>query len=154
MLSNASLRRQYDAVCRGELPENVVGTQSVEDHAHELFERACFMESRQEFAEALKFFSAAIRVGPNARYLLRAARCALAAGALDQAIENAKKSSEIDPANPSTFRVMADVYRAMGELGEAEKALLSALAIKTENDILMRELERDLEKVRELSTRI
>lgn len=147
VLGNKRERRRYEAELSGQQAA-ADGTQSREDYADELFQRACNSEAHGEIDAALKLFAAAIRVAPTARYLTRAARAATAAGALEPAEHYAREAHRLKPGDPSIARVVADVYRRTGQLETAESVLLEALAIKNENDRLVVELQRDLAEVR------
>ncbi len=146
VLSNQKSRRRYKASLTGE--HRVRGSQTMDEYADDLFDRACNTETGGDLDQALRLFAAAIRIDARSRYLARAARCATAAGALDIAEEYASKAAELEPWSPSVARILADVYRAAGKLERAEATLLHALGLKSENDVLHRELAADLSEVR------
>ena len=146
ILSDSRQRKQYEARLFGK--KAGPGTQTREEHAAELFERACDTEIRGDLDQALQLFAAAIRSHPKAAYISRAGRCALRAKKLDVAEEYAKKAAGLRPKDPSYARLLADVYRAAGRLDDAEATLLHAIELNQENDVLMAELSEDLEKVR------
>lgn len=123
------------------------------DHAADLFERACQAEVSGDLAGALRLFASALRLDAPARYLRRAARCALAAKDTPLALEYAKKAANLDPNDPSTARVLAQAFRAVGKLDDAEEVLVLALMIKSENDQLRHEMQSDLAEIRRLSSR-
>lgn len=151
VLSHAKKRAAYAAVLRGETPATQRGEeQSKQEYALELFERACGAETSGDLASAVQVFSAVVRMDPQPRYLRRAATCAVAAGELRSAEEYAKQATDLQRQDPSYARVLADVYRASGNWREAEKTLLRALELKTENDILTSELQADLAEVRRI----
>ncbi|HTJ40790.1 MAG TPA: DnaJ domain-containing protein [Kofleriaceae bacterium] len=127
--------------------------QTPAEYATELFERACAQEVAGAPAEALKIFDAAIRVDGQARYLKRAAGCALAANEPRVAEDYAKKAAALEPQDPSTQRLLARAFRAAGKLPLAEEVLLMAMQIRTENDVLAKELRTDLAEVRRLLAR-
>jgi len=149
VLSDERRRREYVAVRNGESRSAVaVPSQSREEHATELFDQACTLELRGDYDDALRLFSAVVRMQPQPRFLQRAARCSLAAGQLDSAEEYAKKAAELRPNDPSCGRLLASVYSAAGNLAEAERTLLHSLSLITENDVLVGELQSDLATVR------
>lgn len=127
--------------------------QSPTDYAAELFERACQAEVSGDLAGALRLFAQAIRIDSPAKYLRRGARCALAAKELAVALEYAKKAANLESNDPSTHRLLAQVFKASGKLADAEEVLVLALMIKTENDQLAHELQADLAEVRRLVSR-
>jgi len=149
-LSNQKKRDAYVAALHGETPASrrEKGEQSREEYAQELFSRACSSETSGDLANAVQFFAAVVRMDPKPKYLRRAARCAVSAGELSTAEEYAKKAADLQRQDPSYLRVLADVYRASGNWGEAEKILVGALELKTENDVLTGELQADLADVR------
>ncbi|HLU65072.1 MAG TPA: J domain-containing protein [Kofleriaceae bacterium] len=124
------------------------GGQNRAEHAAELFQRACDAEVSGDREGALRLFAAAVRVSPSARYLRRAARCALASGRLSEAEEYAKKAASLRSDDASYARVLADVYRAARKLAEAEEILIRALELPSASDILVREIQSDLAAVR------
>ncbi|HSK00961.1 MAG TPA: hypothetical protein VK932_06960 [Kofleriaceae bacterium] len=124
--------------------------QTPQEYAAELFERACQLEVGGDALEAMKLFAAAVRVDPQARYLRRAASCALAADQPRTAVEYAKKAHTLAPNDASAARLLAHAFRAAGKLEDAEEVLVIAMAIKSENDVLTAELENDLAEVRRL----
>jgi len=145
ILGNPRSRKQYEARQSGARVEP--STQSRDEHARELFERACDLEVSGESEQALKLFAAAIRGKEEPRFLRRAAMCAKSVNQLSTAEEYAKKAADLRPRDPSYLRVVADVYRAGGRLSDARAILLQALDLKTENDALVGELAADLEAV-------
>jgi len=124
--------------------------QTPQEYAADLFARACTIEVQGDPAGALRLFDAAIRVDGQARYLRRAASCALAARQLRVAEEYAKKAASLDSTDPSTARLLAQVFRVAGKLALAEEVLVMAMALKNENDVLGAELRSDLSEVRRL----
>jgi hypothetical protein len=124
--------------------------QTPQEYAAELFERACQLEVGGEPLEAMKLFAAAVRMDTQARYLRRAASCALAASQPRTAVEYAKKAHTLAPNDPSSARLLASAFRAAGKLVDAEEVLVIAMAIKSENDVLTAELRNDLAEVRRL----
>ncbi len=124
--------------------------QTPQEYAAELFERACQLEIGGEPLEAMKLFAAAVRMDPQARYLRRAASCALAADQPRTAVEYAKKAHTLAPNDPSAARLLATSFRAAGKLADAEEVLVIAMALKSENDVLTAELRNDLAEVRRL----
>lgn len=124
--------------------------QTPQEYAADLFARACAAEVQGDPAGALKLFEAAIRVDGQARYLRRAATCALTARDTRLALEYAKKAANLDPGDPSTARLLAQAFRAAGKLADAEEVLVMAMALKNENDVLGAELRTDLSEVRRM----
>ncbi|HEX2689362.1 MAG TPA: J domain-containing protein [Kofleriaceae bacterium] len=124
--------------------------QTPQEYAAELFERACQLEVSGDHLDAMKLFTAAVRVDPQPRYLRRAARCALASDQPRSAVEYAKKAHLLAPNDPSSARLLAAAFRAVGKLADAEEVLVMAMAIKSENDTLTSELRHDLAEVRRL----
>lgn len=124
--------------------------QTPQEYAAELFDRACQLEVGGDALEAMKLFAAAVRVDAQARYLRRAASCALAAGQPRTAVEYAKKAHSLAPTDPSAARLLASTFRAAGKLVDAEEVLVMAMALKSENDVLTSELRNDLAEVRRL----
>lgn len=120
------------------------------EYAAELFDRACELEVGGDPLEAMKLFTAAVRVDPQPRYMRRAASCALAAGQPKTALEYAKKAQSSQPDDPSAARLLAAAFRAAGRLADAEEVLVLAMAMKSENDVLGNELRHDLADVRRL----
>jgi hypothetical protein len=124
--------------------------QTPQEYAAELFDRACTLEVNGDLLGAMQLFAAAVRVEPHARYLRRAASCALAAAQPRTAVEYAKKAQAQMPDDPSSARLLAQAFRAAGKLGDAEEVLVMAMAMKSENDVLTGELRNDLAEVRRL----
>jgi tetratricopeptide (TPR) repeat protein len=124
--------------------------QTPQEYAGELFERACQLEIGGDHLGAMKLFAAAVRVDSQARYLRRAASCALAAGQPRSAVEYAKKAYALAPNDPSASRLLAAAFRSAGKLADAEEVLVMAMAMKSENDIVTSELRHDLAEVRRL----
>jgi hypothetical protein len=118
------------------------------EYAAELFARACDAEIGGEPDKALKLFAAAIKLDGLARYLRRAASCALTAGDLHTALDHAQKAAKLEPADPSVARMLARVLRELGRAEEAEEVLVMALAMKNDNDVLVTELTADLRSLR------
>jgi len=127
--------------------------QTPAEHAAELFDRGCALEVGGDAVGALRLFDAVIRVDAQARYLRRAAACAISAGAAQVAEEYAKKAASLDPDDPSMQRLLAHAFRAAGRLADAEEVLLMAMQLKNENDVLARELRADLAEVRRMLAR-
>jgi tetratricopeptide (TPR) repeat protein len=125
-------------------------TQTPQDYASELFDRACALEVGGDALGAMKLFSAAIRIDPQTRYLRRSASCALAANQPRTALEHAKKAQARSPSDPSLARLLATSFKACGKLADAEEVLVMAMALKSENDALAAELRNDLAEVRRL----
>jgi len=124
--------------------------QSPEEYAAELFDRGCQLEVAGDALEAMKLFSAAIRLDGQTKYLRRSATCALAAGQPRTALEHAKKAQSRSPSDPSLARLLATAFKACGKLTDAEEVLVMAMALKSENDALGTELRNDLAEVRRL----
>jgi tetratricopeptide (TPR) repeat protein len=147
----------YAAVTDGRTRRTAAGSPSPVshpvDHAVDLFDRACQAEIAGDFDVALRLFAQTLRVAASARHLRRAARCALAASEYPLALEYAKKAAALEPNDPSTARLLAQAFKAVGKLGEAEEILVLALLLKTDNDQLTGELRADLAEVRRLATR-
>ena len=118
--------------------------QTPQAYAQELFDRACHAEVSGDAVGAMKLFAAAVRMEPQLRYLRRAANCALLSAQPKTAIEYAKKASTIAPDDPSCARLLAQCFKAVGQLDAAEEVLVMAMAIKSENDVLTAELRNDL----------
>ncbi len=118
------------------------------EYAAELFDRACVAEVSGDPGQALKLFAAAVKLDGQARYLRRAAVCALAARELRAAEDYAKKAAALEGSDPSTARILGQVLRQLGKLESAEEVLVMALAMKSENDTLMAELAAELRAVR------
>jgi len=112
------------------------------------FERATAEESQGRFEDALKLYDAASQAHSLARYLRRAATCAMRVGLLDDAERYAREALEKRMDDPSYWRVLADVLCAAFRLQEAEEVLVQAAQIKTENDVLAAEIASDLAEVR------
>lgn len=124
--------------------------QTPAEYASELFERACGLEVGGDALGAMKLFAAAVRIDPQTRYLRRAATCALAAEQPKTAVEYAKKAQAQAPSDPSSARLLAGAFKAVGRLADAEEVLVMAMALKNENDVLTGELRNDLAEVRRL----
>ncbi len=124
--------------------------QTPAEYAGELFERACGLEVSGDALGAMKLFAAAVRIDPQTRYLRRAATCALAAGQPKTALEYAKKAQAQAPSDPSSARLLASAFKAIGKYSDAEEVLVMAMALKSENDVLTAELRNDLAEVRRL----
>jgi hypothetical protein len=124
--------------------------QTPQEYAAEVFDRACQLEVGGDALGAMKLFAAAVRIDPQTRYLRRAATCALAANQPKSAVEYAKKAQMQAPSDPSSARLLATTFRAVGKLADAEDVLIMAMAMKSENDALMTELRHDLADVRRL----
>jgi hypothetical protein len=127
--------------------------QNPTDHAADLFDRACQAEVSGDRVGALRTFAALLRLAAPAKYLRRAARCAIQAGELPVALEYAKKAANLEPNDPSTARLLAHAFKASGKLADAEETLVLALMIKTENDQLTHELQADLAELRRIASR-
>ncbi len=130
--------------------ENRDQPQTPQAYAAELFDRACHLEVGGDAMEAMKLFAAAVRVDSQLRYLRRATSCALAANQPRSAVEYAKKAHALAPNDPSSARLLAAAFRALGKLSDAEEVLVLAMALKSENDSLTSELRNDLAEVRKL----
>ncbi len=146
-LSDSRRRKAYEARVLG-IGELHQSSQTREEHADELFERGCANEIGGDREQALKLFAAACKINPKPPFISRAARCALHAGSLKLALDYAKTAVSLRRKDPSYARLLADVYRALNRLGEAEETILRAIDLNKENDVLMAELRTDLEKVR------
>jgi tetratricopeptide (TPR) repeat protein len=145
VLSDDKLRQEYESKLSG---QSKVGGQSKAEYASELFERACSVQTSGELAWALQLFAAAVKLDPQARYLSRAARCAIDAGDAALAVTHARQAVSLEPDNPSVHRVLAAAQEAAGDLAAAQATLEAALALKSENDALATGLRADLERVR------
>jgi hypothetical protein len=150
-----AVSRAYDRLTNpddksGKYPAVTEETQTPQDYAAELFQRACALEVGGDALGAMKLFSAAIRIDPQTRYLRRSASCALAANQPRTALEHAKKAQSRSPSDPSLARLLATSFKACGKLGDAEEVLVMAMALKSENDQLAAELRNDLAEVRRL----
>jgi hypothetical protein len=122
--------------------------QTPQEYAQELFDRACAAEVSGNATNAMKLFAAAVRMEPQLRYLRRAANCALLSEQPRTAVEYAKKATTIAPDDPSSARLLAQCFKALGQFEAAEEVLVMAMAIKSENDVLSTELRNDLVDVR------
>jgi tetratricopeptide (TPR) repeat protein len=145
VLSDDKRRQEYESRLSG---QSKVGGQSKSEYAAELFERACSVQTSGELAWALQLFAAAVKLDPQARYLGRAARCAIDAGDAALAVTHARQAVSLEPDNPSVHRVLAAAQEAAGDLAAAQATLEAALALKSENDALAAGLRSDLERVR------
>jgi curved DNA-binding protein CbpA len=147
-LSDPRLREAYSRRLRGEpeAPEGLMQTK--EEHAADLFSRACDSEIHGDIKEALALFAAVLRLDGQHRYYRRAAACALRARELSLAEDYAKKAAELRPTDPSYARALSEVYREAGKLKEAQQTLCAALEIHSDNDKLMGEIRADLEAIR------
>jgi tetratricopeptide (TPR) repeat protein len=125
-------------------------TQTPQEYASELFDRATQHEVSGDALGAMKLFAAAIRIDPQVRYLRRAASCALTAEQPRTALEYAKKAQALSPSDPSLARLLAIAFKAAGKLADAEEVLVMAMALKSENDQLGAELRTELAEVRRL----
>lgn len=125
-------------------------SQTPQEYAAELFSRATALEVGGDPLGAMQLFSAVIRVDPQTKYLRRSASCALAAGQPRTALELAKKAQGNSPSDPSLARLLAAAFKACGKLTDAEDVLVMAMALKSDNDVLMAELRNDLAEVRRL----
>lgn len=121
--------------------------QTKREHAAELFGMACRLEANGKSEEALRMFSAACRVDKKPIHLRRAARCALNTGDTDRAEYWALEAVDRAATDPSTLRVLADVYRAQDRLVRAEVVLKRAVELCTGSETLALELRRDLDRV-------
>lgn len=148
VLSSESERAAYLRRRSGQAPARSAGAQTPQEHAAELFRRACSAEVKGRDDDAVQLFGAAIRVDPRDRYLRRAASFSLKAGKFSDAEGYAKKAAELRPEDPSYARLLADAYRGSGKLDRAELTLARALTLRSENDVLRTELEADLAAVR------
>lgn len=150
VLGDNSKRATYESSLRGDEEQ----PQTRAEHARALFQNACDAELAGETSQALKLFAAAIRMDEQARYLRRAAMCAVTARSLSVAEEYAKKAAYLCDRDASYLRVLADVYRAGSRLKEARQILEEALKLDTESDVLFGEIQTDLATVNELMTEI
>lgn len=121
--------------------------QTKTEHAAELFELACHLEANSKLEDALRMFAAACRVDGKPAHLRRAARCALSAGFTDRAEYWALGAVDLESNDPSTLRLLADVYRAQDRLVRAEVVLKRAIELATGSETLAVELSRDLDRV-------
>lgn len=147
LTGNTAARSKRASSGGGGAPE-ATAPQTPAEYAAELFDRACVAEVSGDAAQALKLFAAAVKLDGQARYLRRAAVCAMTAGELRAAEDYAKKAVVLEGSDPSTARILGKVLRALGKLESAEEVLVMALAMKSENDTLMKELAADLRAVR------
>lgn len=145
VLSDDKKRQEYESKLSG---QSQVGGQSKSEYASELFERACSVQTSGELAWAMQLFAAAVKLDPQARYLGRAARCAIDAGDAALAVAYAHQAVGLEPDNPSVHRVLAAAQEAAGDLASARATLEAALELKSENDALDTGLRADLERVR------
>ena len=148
VLSDDKMRQEYLVAIEGGATPARVGAQTQAEYASDLFARACHNENQGNLPVALKLYAAAVRLEPRSSYFARAARCALSAKRLPQAEQYARKAAELDGNDPTVLRVLSDTYRTFGKLRQAEKTLVSALALETENSALRSELQKDLAAVR------
>lgn len=146
VIGDNARRANYEASLRGDEEK----PQSKAEHAKALFQSACDSELAGDVGQALKLFAAAIRMDEQARYLRRAAMCAVSARELSVAEEYAKKAAYLCEKDASYLRVLADVYRAGLRLDEAKTVLEQALKLDTESDVLFGEIQTDLATVNEL----
>jgi len=144
-LADERRRSSYDSERGG---TGATHAQSKEEHAAELFARATQEEGQGRFAEALVLYRGAVSADEQPRYVRRAATCAIKAAALDEAEELARRAVALRTEDPSYWRVLADVLRALGRLEDALEVLELAAGIRTENDALSGEIARDLAVVR------
>ncbi|HUH03098.1 MAG TPA: DnaJ domain-containing protein [Kofleriaceae bacterium] len=151
-LSDPAARARYESSGAPAMGGAVAapGSQSKEQHAASLFQQACSHEVRGELTEALRLFAAVCRMDPQIRHLRRAARCALAAPDLPAAKGYVNKAMQLAHDDPSVARLSADVYRAEGKLEDAEREILRALGMRSENDVLDAELQQALAAIRKL----
>jgi hypothetical protein len=147
-----ALARAYQMLAEGKSRDSQqpvkAEAQTPAEYAAELFERACQTEIHGDPLEAMKLFAAAIRIDSQLRYLRRACTCALSAGQPRSAEEYAKKASALEPMDPSIARLLASAFRAQDKLDAAEEVLVMALAIPSDNDVLVTELRRELAEIR------
>ncbi len=152
-----AVRRAYTTLTdakkqRERAPASASSPQAPADYAVELYERACAAEVSGELAAAMQLFAASLRVDPQLRVLRRGASCALSANEPKVALEYAKKAQAQAPDDASCARLLARAYRANGKLQAAEEVLVLALALPSDNDVLMAELRADLVAVRKQLT--
>lgn len=146
VLGDKKKRAKYESALRGDSGQHK--PQSKEEHAHVLFLSACDAELHGDFAEALRYFAASIRMNEQARVLRRAAMCAVQGQQLSVAAEYAKKAARLCAKDASYLRTLADVYRAGRRLQEAQGVLERALALDIESDVLFSEIKADLASVK------
>jgi tetratricopeptide (TPR) repeat protein len=108
--------------------------------AAELFEEACMDHVSGELTKALEKFSVAIGVDPQARYLRRAAECAMKAQELRVAEEYAKKATEMDAHNAASHRILGRVQAAAGRPAEARLRFEQARRLDPDNPHIAAEL--------------
>lgn len=152
-----AVRRAYSTLTdakkqRERAPASASSPQAPADYAMELYERACAAEVSGELASAMQLFAASLRVDPQLRVLRRGASCALSANEPKVALDYAKKAQALAPEDASCARLLARAYRANGRLQAAEEVLVLALALPSDNDVLMAELRADLVAVRKQLT--
>lgn len=152
-----AVRRAYTTLTdakkqRERAPASASSPQAPADYAVELYERGCAAEVSGELAAAMQLFAASLRVDPQLRVLRRGASCALSANEPKVALEYAKKAQALAPDDASCARLLARAYRANGRLQAAEEVLVLALALPSDNDVLMAELHADLVAVRKQLT--
>jgi curved DNA-binding protein CbpA len=146
VLSDRKHRDEYLRMLKG-APKDQSRAQTKEEHAAELFERAIHEEAHGNVDQAMVLYRAVARMDPRARYLRRAARCLLGREP-GEAEDLARRARELRSEDPSYYRVHAETLRALGRLPDAEEVLVAALALKSENDVLLGELQADLKQVR------
>lgn len=127
--------------------------QTPAEYAAELFERGCDAEVSGDPQNALRMFAGAVKLDGQARYLRRAATCALGADDLLTALDYAQKAVRLEPNDASVARMLAKILRGLGRVGEAEEVLVMALASRIENDNLVTELTADLRALRNVMDR-
>jgi DnaJ-like protein len=150
-LSDDRRRKRYESELGGaDADAHEERPQTPAEYAAQLFDRACAEEVAGRLPTALQFFAAAVRVDPQARYLRRAALAAASAAQLALAEEYASRAAQLDATDPSTVRTLGQVLRSAGKLRDAEAVLERARGLKSENDVLMKELAADLADVRRL----
>jgi tetratricopeptide (TPR) repeat protein len=88
------------------------------------------------FDEAIRIYTAAIASSPDSPFLYREiAAIERQRGNADAALEHFRRAAALDPTDASSLVQMGELLEARGELDDAEKAYMSALAIEPGADV-------------------
>jgi tetratricopeptide (TPR) repeat protein len=98
--------------------------------ARKAFEAAEAAFGRQDWAEARKQYTEALRLSPSfAQAALYLGDTFFAERRMDEAMPWFRKAAELDPADPTAWRYLADAQLSRGTPREAEDTLLEAIQV-------------------------
>jgi len=88
------------------------------------------------FDEAIQIYTAAIASSPESPFLYRElAAIERSRGNVDAALEHFRRATALDPADAASLAQIGEIVEGRGELEEAEKSYVAALAIESNPDV-------------------